>query len=154
MGSRRHRFLTLFCIPCCAVFCLSVCASFNSPDVPLQGRLRVEKDHDPVLQVEGRSYRLISADNSISATLGDERLTGRELKVVGAFGERGSFDVHEFFVVRASTLYKVIYFCEVCNITTFKPGNCLCCQAPTVLMEVDPDDPRVYHDDVKKSPPE
>jgi hypothetical protein len=136
------------------ICCLLVPASSKTLDLTLQGRLRFGNDHEPMLEVEAKSYRLVSGNKSVSSTLKDERLSDRVLKVIGALGEDGSFDVHEFFVVRGDNLYRVVYFCEVCNITTFSPGNCLCCQSPTVPVEISPNDPRIFHEEIKGSPPD
>ncbi len=121
-------------------------------DVAIQGKLVVEDGPAAVLQSKDRAIPLTSDRKSIAETLRDSRLSGRELKVLGQFLEDGRFEAHEFFVVRGGSLYKVIYYCEVCNITTFAPGNCVCCQAPTVPVEVLPTDPRIYHDEIKGPP--
>jgi len=111
-----------------------------------------------VLHHEGKDVSLVSDKHSVAETLKDPRLSGRELKVVGHFKGDGSFEVREFFVVRPDALYRVIYHCDVCNITTFSPGDCMCCQAPTVPVEVLPTDPRIYHEEIqgppKSEPPE
>ena len=99
-----------------------------------------------VLEGEGKRVPLTSRDKNIAASLGDSRLAGRELHIVGQFGPDGAFDVAELHVVRRAALYRLIYFCDVCNITTFSPGDCACCQQPLQPIEVLPTDPRVYQE--------
>ncbi len=124
-------------------------AAGSQEDISLQGKLDVEKGPQALLQSEGKTVLLTSDSRSTLDTLSDSRLSGRELKVVGRFRKDGSFEVHEFFVIHGNNLYRVIYYCEVCHITAFSPGNCVCCQNPTVPVEVSPADPRIYHEEIK-----
>ena len=126
--------------------------SGDQGDISLQGELVVKKGQEAVLEGGGKPVPLTSDRRSTSDTLSDSRLSGRELKVVGKYRDDGSFEVHEFFVVHGKSLYRIIYFCEVCNITTFSPGNCMCCQNPTLPVEVLPTDPRIYHEEIKGPP--
>ncbi len=95
------------------------------------------------LQTSGTALQLTSANESLAAVLGDSRLEGRVLRVTGRMAKQGVLEVQDFFVVRQGKVYRVIYHCEVCNITTFTPGDCMCCRAPTQLIEVPPTDPRI-----------
>lgn len=102
----------------------------------------VVKGHAPTLKAGNKEYALSSPDKSIEAVLRDPRLTNRELRLEGKFAG-GVFQAQRLYTVRGGNLYRVIYYCDVCNITAFQPGDCECCQAPTNLVEVPPDDPRV-----------
>ncbi len=121
-------------------------------DTAIQGKLLVQAGKAPVLRCPDGEISLGSDRRSIAETLRDSRLSGRELKVVGQFKGDGGFEVHEFFIVRPDGLYRLLYHCDVCNITTFSPGDCLCCQAPTVPVEVLPTDPRIYHEEIQGPP--
>ena len=122
-------------------------------DVSITGKLSVEKGKPALSGSGGKTTLLTSDDESIAETLQDVRLSGRELKLVGKWKGNGSFEVRDFFVVRGDKLFRLIYFCDTCNITTFRPGICLCCQQPTVPMEVPLTDRRVYHEEIKSPPP-
>jgi hypothetical protein len=37
--------------------------------------------------------------------------------------------------IRDGKLYEFYYYCDVCNITTYHPGPCMCCQQETVYHE-------------------
>jgi len=117
----------------------------------LEGKLLVEKGK-PVLQAQGKSIRLAGGDESISETLLDTRILGKQLRLQGEFRSDGSFEVSDLFAVNPDGLYKIVYYCNVCNITAFHPGNCICCQQPTILQEVPLTDPRVRHEEVKGPP--
>jgi len=112
----------------------------------IQGTLVIEPEKRPALQTKEKRVPLGSADINLVATLSDSRVSGREMKLEGKFRSDGVFEVHRIFVVRGSALYRLIYFCETCNIVTFGPGDCACCQAPVEPIEVLPTDPRIYQE--------
>ena len=113
----------------------------------LEGKLRVAEGKASLIMEPGKGIALGSADENIAATLGDVRLSGRPARVVGRMRPDGGFSVRLFYIVRSGSLYRVVYFCAKCNITTFTPGDCMCCQEPTVPVEVPPTDPRIYHEE-------
>ncbi len=118
----------------------------------IQGKLIIENSR-PSLQIsDGKKVRLQSSDDSIADTLVDARLSGKELRLVGHSGPDGVFQVEDVYVVHGSMLYRLIYYCDTCHITTFRPGNCECCQQPTVPTEVPLTDPRVHRENVKRLP--
>ncbi len=113
-------------------------------DAALQGRLVVEPGKSPVLESGGKPVPLTSVRRSVRETLQDSRISGKELRVIGRSKPDGSFEVDEFYVVRPDgALYRLVYFCDVCNITRFGPGKCECCQQPTIPTEIPLTDPRV-----------
>ncbi len=122
---------------------LSLSAARAAEQPGVQGKLIIKNGVPAILESDGKELRLRSADDSIADTLADPRLSGRELKLVGRTSPDGMFQVEDFYVVHGNTLFRLIYFCDTCHITTFRPGTCMCCQQPTVPMEVPLTDPRV-----------
>src|SRR5215467_10795342 len=101
----------------------------------LQGRLIVASDR-PALKTAQRDYTLSAKTASLFHTLQDQRLLGREVRVEGARKPDATFEVAHLFTVRDGKLYKVRYYCDICNIAALEPGNCVCCQRPTELQEI------------------
>ncbi|HYK90514.1 MAG TPA: hypothetical protein VE398_17200 [Acidobacteriota bacterium] len=136
-----------------AAFLLFAAIAFCGPQIgaaaTLDGKVVVEGRNPPQLQLQDKRIQLSIADDSIGETLRDHRVAGKQMRLVGKFRDDGSFEVTDFFVVHPDGLYRIIYFCNVCHITAFKPGICICCQQPTELEEVPLTDPRVYHESVK-----
>ncbi len=122
-------------------------------ETSLQGKLQIAHGKATLQVEQGKAVALDSDVADVAATLSDGRISGRPVKVLGHFGPDGVFSVREFYVVRPESFYRIIYFCDTCHITTFAPGDCVCCQRPTVPIEVLPTDPRIYHEEVK-GPPE
>ncbi len=123
--------------------------ALEKPTVVLTGRL-AHQGRAPVLKVpvrggrEVKTYRLVPSDEYTSALLGDNRIHGWELRVEGRRKGKDIFQVERLFSVRDGRLHKVTYFCHICNITSYKPGRCDCCQEPTEVREV-PHDPEGIH---------
>jgi hypothetical protein len=102
----------------------------------LQGKLLSAGDAAPVLKTQSKEYRLAARTDWLLHTLQDKRLAGREIRVEGELQADGKFKVNHFFILRDGKVYRVRYFCEVCNIEALGPGNCVCCQQPTELQEI------------------
>ena len=110
-------------------------AQESKPAPPLQGKL-VQLARGPALRVKGRDFPLTTVRTWHLNPLKDKRLAGREIRVEGDWAADGTFRVSQFYTVKGGKLYRVRYFCEVCNIESLEPGDCVCCQAPTELQEI------------------
>jgi hypothetical protein len=110
-------------------------AQKSKPAPPLQGKL-VQLARGPALSVKGKDIPLSTVRTWHLNSLKDKRLAGHEIRVEGDWAADGTFRVSQFYTVKGGKLYRVRYFCEVCNIESLEPGNCVCCQAPTELQEI------------------
>ncbi len=90
----------------------------------------------PILRTQKKDYPLAGKTPYLFHTLQDKRLIDRELRVEGTTRPDGTFEVERLYTVREGKLYRVRYYCEVCNIEALEPGNCVCCQQPTELQEI------------------
>lgn len=104
--------------------------------VILRGTLSSVSGKSPVLTANGKQYALEGQSGYILRTLQDKRLLNHELQVVGTQGLNGDFVVQRMYDVHNGKLYKIQYYCEVCNITYVQPGHCYCCGRETKLKEV------------------
>lgn len=102
----------------------------------LQGRLASRPGADLTLKTRKKDYPLAGKSAYLLHTLQDKRLLNRELRLEGTTRPDGRFEVSRVYTVRDGKLYKVRYFCEVCNIEALEPGPCVCCQQPTELQEI------------------
>ena len=88
------------------------------------------------LQTKKKDYALTARTTWLLHTLEDKRLANREVQVQGIIEPDGALKVDRFSTIRNGKLYRVRYFCEVCNIEALEPGPCACCQQPTELQEI------------------
>jgi hypothetical protein len=102
----------------------------------LQGKLIAVGEGRPALKTAKRDYVLNARSSYLFRTLQDERLLNREVRVDGTLRPDGTFEAAHLFTVREGKLYKVRYYCSICNIAAMEPGNCVCCQRPTELQEI------------------
>ncbi|HKS96865.1 MAG TPA: hypothetical protein VJV74_12150, partial [Terriglobia bacterium] len=79
---------------------------------------------------------LAATSSYLLHTLEDQRLANREVRLEGAMKADGRFEVAHLFTLRDGKLYRVRYYCNVCNIAALEPGRCVCCQRPTELQEI------------------
>ena len=102
----------------------------------LEGKLLSTPGDCPVVQIHGKDQPLTATTTYLYHTLQDKRLANRDVRLEGTMKGDGSFEVERFFTVKDGKLYRVRYFCKVCNIVALEPGNCVCCQQPTELQEI------------------
>lgn len=75
--------------------------------------------------------------------LQDKRLAGRDLEVSGAMTSPDLFTVgpmhtKSMWAWQDGKRLVITYWCDVCYIRTYTPGNCWCCQKETDLDLRDP----------------
>jgi hypothetical protein len=109
--------------------------STHSP-VVIRGTLNRLPGNQPVLETGQKSYKLAGQSPYLLRTLQDKRLLHQEFQLVGTAGPNSEFVVQRLFAIHDGKLYKVEYYCEVCNITYVQPGHCACCGRETKLKEV------------------
>jgi hypothetical protein len=113
-------------------------------DSALQGRLIVAGSEGLRLSTSGGDIVVTSDNPQILHTLQDTHLMGRQLRLEGGRTSNGEFNANHIFTVRDGKLYRLRYYCHVCNIPATEPGPCVCCQRPTELEEIPID--QVTHD--------
>jgi hypothetical protein len=106
------------------------------PQLPLEGKLVQLPGTGPVLRVKGSDFDLSARTSWLFRTLQDKRLANREIRIEGEWQPDGTLKVNHLFTVRHGKLFRIRYFCEVCNIEALGPGKCVCCQQPTELQEI------------------
>ncbi len=68
--------------------------------------------------------------------LHDKLLAQRTWELEGALDADGRFEIIKMFTVVDGKRMKVTYYCEVCHITSYRPGRCMCCQDEVELKEI------------------
>jgi hypothetical protein len=106
----------------------------------LNGKLETLPGTGLVLGTAKKDYPLFARTTYLFHTLQDKRLANRQVRLEGTTKADGTFEVAKLFTVRNGKLYRVRYYCEVCNIEALEPGNCVCCQQPTELQEIPVDE--------------
>jgi hypothetical protein len=90
----------------------------------------------PTLRTAKKNYALAGKTPYLFHTLQDKRLLDREVRLEGTTRPDGTFEVERIYTLRNGKLYRVRYYCEICNIEALEPGDCVCCQQPTELQEI------------------
>ena len=92
----------------------------------------------PALEMPGGKHVPLHADDPTMAVLRDKRLAGVDLEALGHFSQPNLFEVdpihtRALFVHKDNKKLLITYWCDVCYIRTYSPGNCWCCQKYTDL---------------------
>ena len=122
----------------CAAAASSLCAGQGVPRhlAALEGKLISVSGEGPVLQIGRKDQPLSATTTYLFHTLLDKRLANREVRVEGTMKADGTFEAERLYTIKDGKLYRVRYFCKVCNIEALEPGDCVCCQHPTELQEI------------------
>ena len=115
----------------------------NEPKSTLRGRFQI-----PGIVTTGQGKKIkLTGDEPTMLVLNDPRLNGLDFEAVGEFqgpgNKVGAFVINPIHL-RAMWIYKnnqrlmVTYWCDICYIRTYSPGQCWCCQEDT---RFDPKDP-------------
>jgi hypothetical protein len=84
---------------------------------------------------DGKLYPFLPTDSAAAVWM-DERYRQRDLQVTARTFPEGSFiEVIKFQSWRDGKLHDLYYYCDVCAISTHKPGPCDCCQDPVQFRE-------------------
>jgi hypothetical protein len=137
-GLKTRRLTTFLVVAVLTLATSALCVQTGGakPQLPLEGKLVQLPGKGPVLRVKGRDFDLSARTSWLFRTLQDKRLANREIRVEGEWQPNGTLKVNHFFTVRDGKLYRIRYFCEVCNIEALGPGKCVCCQQPTEMQEI------------------
>lgn len=119
-------------------------AQSSTPET-LEGKLTVREGKPPAIVTAGRGIVILEGDEPSMKVLNDKRLDGMDLRARGHSAGPGRFAVDPIhtraMLVRKDGRLKLItYWCEICSIRTYSPGECWCCQRETTLDLRDPED--------------
>lgn len=104
------------------------------PDCETRGHVYTLKTGD------GRLYPFLPVDTAAAVWM-DERYRQRELQVTARlFPQTNFIEVIKFQSWRNGKLHDLYYFCDVCYISSHKPGPCECCQDPVQFHETPAED--------------
>jgi hypothetical protein len=119
-----------------SIFIPGLGADQRKPLPAIEGKLVATGAGCPVLKMHDKVQPLSGKTPYVLHTLQDKRLDGREMRLEGIPKPDGTFEVQWIYTIRDGKVYRVRYFCKLCNIEAVEPGLCVCCQQPTELDEV------------------
>jgi hypothetical protein len=133
----RRRFLPLLLL---SVPCLGA----EPSAVTVRGKLTTGPGGEPALQSADGKLTLLTGDEATVGVLKDARLAGSDFEAAGHSTGVNQFAIdpihtRSLFVYKDGKRQMVTYWCDICYIRTYTPGNCWCCQQDTRLDLRDPD---------------
>lgn len=117
----------------------------GNQSVSLRGKLKQEPGKEPYLLLPDGRRVTVGGDKDTNGVLNDARLKDTDFEVIGHFVSASRFEVdpiykRALFVDKGGKRLYVTYWCDVCYIRTYTPGNCWCCQKYTALDLRETDD--------------
>ena len=94
-------------------------------------------DHFGLVSANGKRYKFLSSDSS-TAMFADPRVRQRELQITARLLPDDKLEIVTVQSIRDGKLYDIYYFCELCNITAYAPGPCVCCRQELEFRETPP----------------
>jgi rubrerythrin len=108
-----------------------VCLTSGLKESPCQGIAATL-----AIKAAGGQLYPLTAGKSTDTLLREKRLQTREFRLTLRKTDGGkTFQIIKSQLIRGGKVYDFFYFCEICNITTYTPGPCMCCRAPTEYRE-------------------
>lgn len=89
---------------------------------------------------DGERFR-VTVEGDHWHILNDPQLAERLWELEGRWLADGLFAARKIFTVKDGDLYEVTYYCEICNIVSYRPGRCMCCQQDVELREIPAEQP-------------
>ena len=116
------------------------------PGISIRGKLTRSSDGKPALEASPGKLISLQGDEDTAKVLNDSRLAGADLEAIGHFESPDHFQVdpitsRALFVHKDNQRLLITYWCDVCYIRTYSPGNCVCCQKYTDLDLREHDEP-------------
>ncbi len=105
----------------------------------VRGTLVVTEGKPPALQTADHKTVALAGEPETLEVLGDQRLNGADVELLGRFSSPDHFEVGPFYTSKSVIVHKdgkrytVSYWCPVCSIRTYTPGLCQCCRQETEL---------------------
>lgn len=94
-----------------------------------------KEDSSGLKAASGNVYPLKS-DKSLETLRTESRIQSKDLQLtLRQIPKSTLYGIIKSRFVRDGKLYEFYYYCDVCNITTYHPGPCMCCQQETVYHE-------------------
>lgn len=114
-------------------------AAAQTPEISLRGKLAVEEGKPPVFETADHKRIALDGERETLEVLGDQRLAGADMELLGHFSSPEHFVVGPFYTSKSVLVHKdgkrytVSYWCPICSIRTYTPGKCRCCREETHL---------------------
>jgi hypothetical protein len=89
-------------------------------------------------------YEMVAADKKLYKFLPDDVLTAMfkeskvrklELQIIGELRDQNILEIASLRAIHNGKLYDIFYYCEICSITAYGPGDCACCYNPLEFRE-------------------
>ena len=109
-----------------------ICVNPEGREIPCTGK----EDSFGLKDSAGKAYALKS-DKSLETLRTEPRIRSKDFQLtLRPLHNSSLYEIIKSSFFRDGKLYDFYYYCEVCNITTYHPGLCMCCRQETEYREI------------------
>ena len=90
---------------------------------------------------DNQRYR-IAGNDPLASMFAESRVRSTEVQIKGIRREDGRIELTKVQALRGGELFDIYYYCEVCEITAYGPGDCFCCYNPFEFRAVPASGPK------------
>ena len=76
-----------------------------------------------------------SPDDVLTAMFKESKVRKLELQILGELHDKNLLEIASLLAIHDGKLYDIFYYCDICSITAFGPGDCPCCYNPLEFRE-------------------
>ena len=139
----RRRQFGVMLLAAGATLLRGLAATTQTAKESVKGKLVQHTGAPAVIRTDDGQEVTLTGDEDTQKVLHDPRLADVTLEAIGHFTMPGQFAVEpiyekNMFVLKNAKRLRITYWCDVCSIRTYAPGNCVCCQKWTDLDLRDP----------------
>jgi hypothetical protein len=87
-----------------------------------------------IVTIDNKRYRF-SSDDAMTAMFKEPKVREMDLQIIGELYDKNILEIANLRALRNEKLYDIYYYCEICSITAYGPGDCACCYNPLEFKE-------------------
>jgi hypothetical protein len=87
-----------------------------------------------MVTTDKKVYRF-SPEDVLTSMFKEARVRNLDLQIIGRLHEKNVLEIASLQAFHDGKLFDIFYYCDICSITAFGPGDCPCCYNPLEFRE-------------------
>ncbi len=87
------------------------------------------------MQANDKKIYKFAPKDVLTSMFKESRVRRLELQISGILHDKNTLEIASLHAIHDGKLYDIFYYCDICSITAFGPGDCPCCYNPLEFRE-------------------